>query len=71
VLIDGREAPAAKERTHAVSDISIDANQADEDCLATDVSDEALETAAGMSAAAQAGASLWSTVTVSGCTCVS
>jgi hypothetical protein len=54
-----------------VNEITIDLNQADEDILANDVSDEALETAAGMSAAAQAGSSLWSSFTVAGCTCAS
>jgi hypothetical protein len=54
-----------------VNDITADLNQNDEDMLRSDVSDEALEVAAGMSATAQAAASLWSTVTVSGCTCVS
>ncbi|MGH6770256.1 MAG: hypothetical protein ACRECO_14675 [Xanthobacteraceae bacterium] len=51
--------------------VTIDLNEADDEVLNIDVSDEALETAAGMSAAAQAGASLWSSFTVSGCTCVS
>jgi hypothetical protein len=54
-----------------VNHVTIDLTDADEEMLNIDVSDEALETAAGMSAAAQAGASLWSTVTVSGCTCAS
>jgi hypothetical protein len=35
-----------------------------------DVSDEALENAGGMSAAAQAGSSLYSSYDASGCTCV-
>ena len=34
-----------------------------------DISDEDLEIAAGMSDAAQAGSSLYSTVQASGCTC--
>jgi hypothetical protein len=40
------------------------------DVLTYDVSDEALENAGGMSAAAQAGSSLYSTIDPSGCTCV-
>ena len=43
----------------------IDPNQTDEAALTGDVSDEALETAAGPSA----GSSLWSSFDVSGCTC--
>jgi hypothetical protein len=41
-----------------------------DDILTVDVSDEALEQASGMTAVAQAGASNWSTIHVSGCTCV-
>ena len=41
-----------------------------DDILTYDVSDEALEIAGGMPASAQAGTSLWSTIDVSGCTCV-
>ena len=52
-----------------MNDLAIDLSQAEDDALINEVSDEALEIAAGMSASAQAGASLWSTVTVSGCTC--
>jgi hypothetical protein len=40
-----------------------------DDLLAVDVSDDVLESAGGMSAGAQAGSSLYSTVSVSGCTC--
>lgn len=40
-----------------------------DDTFARDISDEALEIAGGMSAAGQAGASLYSTVNASGCTC--
>jgi hypothetical protein len=54
-----------------VNYVTIDLTETDEELFNAQVSDEALETAAGMSAAAQAGASLWSTVTVSGCTCAS
>ena len=43
----------------------IDPNQTDEAILTPEVSDEALESAAGPSA----GASLWSSFDVSGCTC--
>jgi hypothetical protein len=39
------------------------------DVLTIDVSDEALEAAGGMSAGAQAGSSLYSTVSATGCTC--
>jgi hypothetical protein len=35
-----------------------------------DISDETLETAGGMSAAAQAGSSLYSSYDASGCTCI-
>ncbi len=40
-----------------------------DDVFTTDISDEALENAGGMSAAAQAGSSLYSSYDVSGCTC--
>ena len=49
-----------------MNDIAID--QSDEEILAHEISDEALEAAAGTSA--EAGASLWSTISVAGCTCV-
>ena len=39
------------------------------DVLSIDVSDDALEAAGGLSAGAQAGSSLYSTVSASGCTC--
>jgi len=39
------------------------------DVLTIDISDDALEAAGGMSAGAQAGSSLYSTVSASGCTC--
>jgi hypothetical protein len=52
-----------------VNDITVDLDKVEEEILANDVSDEALEVAAGMPI--QAGASLWSTVHVSGCTCES
>ena len=48
----------------------VDLEQTDEQILACEVSDEALEVAAGNSAGMQGGSSLWSTVHVSGCTCV-
>jgi hypothetical protein len=38
--------------------------------FAFDVSDEALEHAGGMSAAAEAGSSLYSSFDASGCTCI-
>jgi hypothetical protein len=41
-----------------------------DDILACDFSDEALESAGGMSVAAQAGSSLYSSYDPSGCTCV-
>ena len=41
-----------------------------DDILTYDVSDEALESAGGMSAGARAGTSLYSTIDVSGCTCI-
>jgi hypothetical protein len=41
-----------------------------DDIFTHDISDEALENTGGMSASAQAGTSLWSTIDVSGCTCV-
>lgn len=47
--------------TYAVDEI--------DDVLVIDISDEALESAGGMSAGAQAGSSLYSTIDVSGCTC--
>lgn len=40
------------------------------DIFTMDVPDEALENAAGMSAVSQAGTSLYSTIDVSGCTCI-
>jgi hypothetical protein len=40
------------------------------DVLACDVSDESLELVGGLTPNAQAGSSLWSTIQVSGCTCV-
>jgi hypothetical protein len=40
------------------------------DAPAYDVSDEALELASGLTPTARAGASLWSTIQVSGCTCI-
>jgi hypothetical protein len=40
-----------------------------DDIFSADISDEALEGAGGMSAAAQAASSLWSSYDVSGCTC--
>jgi hypothetical protein len=40
------------------------------DALAYDISDESLELAGGLTPNAQAGSSLWSTIQVSGCTCV-
>ena len=42
-----------------------ESSEIDEKALANDVSDEALESAAGPSA----GASLWSSFDISGCTC--
>jgi hypothetical protein len=41
------------------------------DVLVHDISDVELELASGLTAGAQAGASNWSTIQVSGCTCVS
>ena len=40
-----------------------------DEILANTISDDALETAGGMSAGAQAGSSLYSTIDASGCTC--
>jgi hypothetical protein len=40
-----------------------------DDIFTTDISDEALENAGGISATAQAGSSLYSTVQACGCTC--
>jgi hypothetical protein len=40
-----------------------------DEIFTSDVSDEALENAGGMSATAQAGASLYSSYNASGCTC--
>ena len=40
-----------------------------DDVFTTDISDEALENAGGMSATAQAGSSLYSTHQACGCTC--
>ena len=40
-----------------------------DDLFTSDMSDEALESAGGMSAAAQAGSSLYSSYDASGCTC--
>jgi hypothetical protein len=40
------------------------------DIFTQDVPDEVLEQAAGLSAVNQAGASLYSTIDVSGCTCI-
>ena len=47
---------------------TIDLDQTDEEILTYDVSDEALEAAAGTSA--EAVSSLWSSIDVSGCGCV-
>jgi hypothetical protein len=58
----------ASEKDHAVN-TTFATNQTD-DIFAYDISDEALENAGGMSAGAQAGTSLYSTIDVSGCTCV-
>jgi hypothetical protein len=59
---------AASERINAVNDIDLDPT--DEESLTNEVSDEALEIAAGTAAGTQAGASLWSSYTPAGCTCV-
>jgi hypothetical protein len=40
-----------------------------DDIFSVDISDEALENAGGMSAAAEAGSSLYSSYDASGCTC--
>jgi hypothetical protein len=40
-----------------------------DDVFTTDISDEALENAGGISVTAQAGSSLYSTVQACGCTC--
>jgi hypothetical protein len=55
-----------------VNDITIDLDQTDEEILNlfTEVSDAALETAAGTSSGVLGGASLWSSFVPAGCTCV-
>ena len=40
------------------------------DALAYEVSDDSLELAGGLTPNAQAGSSNWSTIQVSGCTCI-
>ena len=60
----------ASERINAVNDITVDLDRTDEETLTYEVSDEALETAAGSSAGTEAGSSLWSSFTPAGCTCV-
>jgi hypothetical protein len=45
--------------------------QLEDQILSCGVTDEELEMAAGASAGEQGGASLWSSYSVSGCTCVS
>ena len=52
-----------------MTEFNIDCEKTDEEILTGEVSDEALEAAAGMSASAQAGSSLYSTITVAGCGC--
>jgi hypothetical protein len=47
-----------------------DLDQIAEETLTYEVSDEALEMAAGTSMGAEAGSSLWSSFTPAGCTCV-
>ena len=59
------------ERINAVNDITIDLDQTEEESLTYEVSDEALEIAAGTSAGTQGGSSLWSSFTPAGCTCLS
>jgi hypothetical protein len=56
-------ASVVNERILAMNDI--DPSQTDEAILTPEVSDEALESAAGPTA----GASLWSSFDISGCTC--
>ncbi len=58
-----------KERTIAVRDANVE--QIDDEALLCGVSDDELEMAAGTSAGEQGGSSLWSSYSVSGCTCVS
>jgi hypothetical protein len=49
----------------------IDTTERDvDDVLGCNVSDQDLEIAAGSTMGAQAGSSLWSTVSVAGCTCI-
>ena len=59
------------EGINTVSDTVIERDQNDEEILAYEISDEELEIAAGASASVQGASSLWSTVSVAGCTCLS
>ena len=54
-----------------MSDITIENDQTDEEILTYEISDEELEIAAGTSAGARGASSLWSTISVAGCTCLS
>jgi hypothetical protein len=60
----------ASERINAVNDITADLDQIDEETLTYEVTDEALEIAAGTATGTEAGSSLWSSFTPAGCTCV-
>jgi hypothetical protein len=67
----GALASAASEGVNAVNVISTEGDQSDTEILTNEVSDEALENAAGTSPGLEGGSSLWSTVSVAGCTCMS
>jgi hypothetical protein len=66
ILTGGRRQSEASERINAVNYITLD--QTDEETLSYEVSDEALEAAAGTPS--DAATSLWSSFTPGGCTCV-